>query len=465
MENMSMEELLKSYDEDQVKRGEVLEGTIISMPDDKTVVVAIKNTEGTLHLDHYTKDKNVTSFKEVVKVGDTIKVKVATITTKETKNEEHTKILLSCLDIVDEKVIEELKSLTETGTPVTVLVDRAADNKGYVATYKGVSLFIPRSMSTAAVVPGKEVEVKLVTVEENEGRTKIIASRREIENAEYNEGREKELEGINEGDVLTGKVIKIEKYGAIVKFNYVTGLLLAGQVSHQFVDITKELTVGQDIEVKVIKKENGKLNLSRKALIDSPFTTFVKANKVSDTVKGKVTNKLPYGLLIELAEGVKGLLHVNEYSYNPNDNFAASVKIGDEIEVSIINIAEDKERISLSRKPLLDNPWANVTAKAGDTTTAKVTDVNEKGLKVDAFGVEGLVPASEATKEKGNLADFFAVGDEVEVIVLDVKPREWKLKLSINKLKDAKERKEFEKHLTTEETPVTIGDALNSEDK
>ena len=450
----TMDDLLKDFS--KVKPGEIITGTVVSIPDDKTAYVDIQDfTEGTLHLDHFTRDKNVTSLKDVLKVGQSIKVKVTSV-------KEET-VYLSCLDIIDDKVIEEIRTAFIECTPIQVTVSSEVKGKGYVATYKGLRVFLPKSQATASVALNKTIEVKITAFEEKGEKTNVIVSRREIENEEYKENREKEIEGINVGDVLKGTIAKIEKYGAVVKFNYATGLLLLNQISHKFIDINKELEVGQEVEVKVIKKENGKLELSKKALVDSPFEAYVKSHKVADKVTGKLVNKLPYGLLLELAEDVTGLLHSTEYSHNPNDNYANFVKIGDMIDVAIIKIDEAKERISLSRKALMDNPWDKVEAKVGDVTKVKITEINEKGLKVEAFGVDGYIPASEATKDKADLNSLFAVGDEYDAVVLEIRPKEWRLKLSIKKIQVAKEREEFEKYMTSDESSVTVGDTLSDD--
>ena len=207
-------------------------------------------------------------------------------------------------------------------------------------------------------------------------------------------------------------------------------------------------------------------NKSSFTLISNQYTDLSETIDFSQTPflfqlineKGKVTNKLPYGLLIELAEDVKGLLHRSEYSHNPNDNFNNCVKINDEIEASIIEIDEAKERISLSRKPLLDNPWERVEGKVGDIVEAKIVEINEKGLKVEALGVDGFVPLSEASMEKANLKDLYQVDDKVQAIIIEIKPKEWRLKLSIRKLAEQKSREDYEKHLTSEDEASTIGD-------
>ena len=447
MEEFNMDDLDLNFK--RPRKGDVVEGEVVSIRDDNTIYVDIQSfTEGTMHLDHYTNDKNVTSFKGLVKVGD----KITCTVTKVTEDN----VYLSRLNQINEEGFKKVIDAKNDGTLLTVKVTDSIENKGFRCAFEGAKLFLPKSQATASVEVGKEIEVKVIDFDEK--KKSAIVSRREVENDEYQNNRNAEYDTINEGDVLKGTIIRVEKYGALVKFNYLTGLLRTVQVSHKFIDIEKELNVGDEIEVKVIKKENGKIELSRKALLDTPFASYIKDHKVSDTVKGKVTEKLPYGLLVQLADNVKGLLHRNEYSHNPNDNFNNCVKINDEIEVSIIDINEAKERISLSRKPLLDNPWERVDGKVGDIVEVKISEINEKGLKVEALGVDGFVPMSEASIEKANLNDLYQVGDKAKAVITEIKPKEWRLKLSIKKVLEAEAKAEYEKHLTTEEDSATIGD-------
>lgn len=447
MEEFNME----NYDIDMkhLRKGDVVEGEVVSIDGDKTLYIDIKSfTEGTMYLDHYTNDKSITSFKGLVKVGDKITCTVTKVSDGQ--------ILLSRLNQINEEGFKKIIEAKENGTLINVKVLDKVEDKGYKCEFEGAKLFLPRSQATQSVETGALIDVKVIDFDER--RKSAIVSRREVENDEYQANRNEEYDKINEGDVLKGTIIRVEKYGALVKFNYLTGLLRTIQVSHKFIDIEKELTVGQEIEVKVIKKEKGKIELSRKALLETPFALYIKDHKVSDTVKGKVTEKLPYGLLVELASDVKGLLHRTEYSHNPNDNFNNCVKINDEIEVSIIAIDEAKERISLSRKPLLDNPWERVEGKVGDVVDAKISEINEKGLKVEALGVDGFIPMSEASLEKANLNDLYQTGDVVKAIITEMKPKEWRLKLSIKKILEAEAKASYEKHLVTNEESTTIGD-------
>ena len=120
---------------------------------------------------------------------------------------------------------------------------------------------------------------------------------------------------------------------------------------------------------------------------------------------------------------------------------------------------DDKENIRLSRKALMDNPWDKVDAKLGDVCKIKVKEVNSSGLIVEAFGVDGFVPAFETlTEEKKQVSDFYAVGDEADAVVIEINKKEWRLKLSIKKFVDAEERKKLDKYLKNEEASTSIGE-------
>ncbi len=448
MENLGMPKKLRV--------GDKIEGVVVLVKDN-TIYLDIQNfTEGTMHLDHYTKDKNIDSFKGLVKVGDVIKCEVAKVT------EEN--IYLSRLNQIIEENFKLVTDALADNLDVEAKVNSLVEGKGYTLSFKGNNLFMPLSQATPSVEVGKNITVRILEADDKKRRA--VVSRRVIEQEIYQDNKSKEYDSINVGDVLTGKVVKIEKFGAIVRFNYNQGLVKTNQIAHEFVNINDVLTLNQDLEVKVVAKADGKLELSRKALLKTPFEIYCDEHKVSDKVCGKVSNKLPFGLLIELAPNVKGLLHSSEYSHNPNDNFNNCVVIGDEVEAAIIKLEAKGEKISLSRKALMDNPWEKVNANVGDLVDVKVLEVKDNGLLVEALGVDGFVPASEALaefKKNDSLASYYSAGDEAKAYIIDIKPAEWKLKLSIKKHLLEESRKSFEKYLNDDEAANTnIGDMLKN---
>jgi ribosomal protein S1 len=211
----------------------------------------------------------------------------------------------------------------------------------------------------------------------------------------------------------------------------------------------------------VIKKEGNRLDLSMKALVPTPYESFYETHKVGDTVTGAVFQKLPFGIIVEVAKDVRGLLHKNEFSWNPNDNFEAFVKIGDELTLSIIQMDPKKERIALSKKALEDNPWKNFTGKRGDVVTAKVTNVTKDGVEVEVQGATGFIHVSELSNERiGKPEDYFAVGDEVKAVITDANRDQWQLKLSIKRILEQQERASYEQYLEDDQEAetTTIGD-------
>jgi small subunit ribosomal protein S1 len=199
-----------------------------------------------------------------------------------------------------------------------------------------------------------------------------------------------------------------------------------------------------------------------KALIPTPIETFVANNKIGDTVVGEVVQKLPFGIILELDEKVRGLLHRSEFSWNPDDNFQSYVKIGDKVETKITSLDAAKNKISLSRRLLLDNPWENVSFERGELVEAKVLEVNADGLVVLAKGVNGIIPINELSKERvDDPAKLFAVDDKVKAIVTTVNPKNWYLRLSIKAYELREEKKAYEKHLVEEDVETTsIGELI-----
>ena len=443
MEDLSMPKKLRVKD--------VVEGAVVQV-DDTTIYLDIQNfTEGKMHLDHYTKDKSITSFKGIVKVGDVIRCEVAKVG--------EDAIYLSRMNQLSIEAFQKVVDACNEKATVTVTVKKFVQGKGYQVEYLGNILFMPLSQAPQNVKVGEKLEVRVL--EADEKRKNAVVSRRVIEHEIYEAAKKAEMDAINVGDVLKGKVAKVEKFGAFVRFEYNQGLLRINEISHTFTnDINSVIAVDDEVEVKVISKENGKLLLSKKALLDTPFEAYTKNVKVGQTVTGKVANKLPFGLLIELADNVKGLLHASEYSHNPNDNFNNCVVIGDEVECAILAVDSKKEKISLSRKALMDNPWKRVNARLGDIVSVKVTEVLENGLNVEALGVDGFIPGNEVLTldQNGTIKDYYNVGDTAQAEIIDIKPLEWKLRLSIKRIKVREERKAFEKYLEADDTKVTIGD-------
>jgi len=448
------------------KVGNIVEGKVVEVSE-KTIYLDIKYfTEAKMHIDNY--DPTLESFIGVIKKGDIVKGKIQKISM-----EDPTLILMSRLPIIKNENFETIKKLVETKEPVLAKVKKVVD-KGLLLAYLDYELFLPFALLDYEYVDkkeslkGKELKVNIIEASKKGKFIRIVASRREIFAKERQEILEKkaqerqdELSSIQTGDILEGVVIKLEAHAAIIKFNHVSGMLRISQISHYRIEKIEEvLNLNDKIKVKVIKKEGNRLDLSLKALIDTPFQAFLKENNIGDTIKGVVIQKLPFGIILELKKDVRGLLHKNEYSWNPNDNYDSYVKIGDELTLKILTIDEKNERVSLSKKVLEDNPWKNVTFKRGDIVKANVNKVTDKGIEVLYQGVLGFIPANEIKQESSQIASYYSPGDEVEAIIIEANKNNWSLKLSVKMVENRKERESFEKYLQQDETDIkqTIGD-------
>jgi small subunit ribosomal protein S1 len=450
-----------------LRQGSIVEGTVIKIESNTIYLDIQAQTEGKIHLDNYDKPAPDT-FEGLVQVGQKIKARVQKIT------DDPAQILLSRLPLLVEEKFEKIQALAESGETVKAKVRQVLE-KGLILSYMENEVFLPYSLLDFELVKdkdslkGKTLEIQIIEATSKGRNKRIVASRKAIFERERQEAyeqrlqaRQDELETINTGDVIKGVVDKIEAHAATIRFDHVVGLLRISQVSHFRIEkIEDVLTLGQEVEVKVIKKEGNRLDLSMKALQKTPYEVFYETHKVGDTVTGTVFQKLPFGIIVEVAKDVRGLLHKNEFSWNPNDNFESYVKIGDEVTLSIIQLDLKKERIALSKKALEDNPWKNVSLRRGEVVSAKIIEVSKEGVKVEVQGAEGEIAASELAVEKINKPeDYFAVGDVVNAVVTEVSKDTWTLKLSIRRILEQAEREQYEQYLEDDEKDQnpTLGD-------
>jgi small subunit ribosomal protein S1 len=457
-----------------LKVGQVVEGTVIKVEENTIYLDVQYTTEGKIHLDNYDKPAPETFF-GLVKNGQKVKARVQKIT------DEPAQILLSRLPLLIEEKFEKIQAIANTGETVKAKVRQVLE-KGLVLSYLENEVFLPYSLldfdllKEKESLKGKTLEIQIIEASQKGRSRRIVGSRKAIFEKERQAAYEKrielrqdQLETINTGDVLAGIVDKIEPHAATIRFDHVVGLLRISQVSHHRIDkIDDVLSLNQEVTVKVIKKEGNRLDLSIKALQQTPYELFYEAHQIGDTVTGTVFQKLPFGIIVEVEKDVRGLLHRNEFSWNPNDNFENYVKIGDEITLTIVSLDTKKEKIALSRKSLLDNPWKNVTVKRGDVVKAIVESVSKEGLKVLVEGVEASIAFNELSNEKiGKPEDYFAKGDEVEALIIEANKDTWSMKLSIRRILEKAERDSFEQYLEDEdqEKNPTIGDLFTKDFK
>ncbi len=328
--------------------------------------------------------------------------------------------------------MQELKDADEVFTAKIVKVVKG----GAELSYKQTRLFLPFSQSLLSEdelkkSKGKDCEV-LITYINAENHfisvSALAASRKEKRLA-----KEAAFNAVEVGQVLDGEVVQLLQYGAIVSLGLVRGLLHISEIDHFPVyKIENALKVGQKVKVKVIKVNGEHIGLSIKALTTHPWELLKEKYHVDDVFDGKVLKIIPAGLIIYLTDKYSGLMPRAEYSWLFTEHYDNVIKEGDTISVKVINIDDEKKRVSLSHKVLTENKWGNLDIKKGDIINVVVASMLQKGANVTYNGVVGFLPLSEvaAKKRVSMVGEAHPIGKEVKVRVQDFDPRRARLVVS-----------------------------------
>ncbi len=342
-----MEEMDKRF-----RIGDEIEGEILSKNRDEIVVSLVGyKSDAVIPFKELTAKEEPEKMAERLNVGDTIKAKVVNLR----NNDGY--VVLSRLEYEKNEAFEALQKLFDEGTIFEVKVDEVKE-KGLVAHYNGVRIFIPASQIDTKFVDNKEsfkgqtLRVKLI--EFSTGRfNKIIASRRVILEAEQAEKEEKAWASFNVGDVVKGEVKRFTNFGAFVDVNGVDGLLHLSQISWRHVNKVEDvLKKGDIIDVKIIDldKDVKKLSLSIKELTPEPWSNAKEKYPEGSVVLGKVVRLNDFGAFVELEAGVDGLVHISKISHDRIEKPSDVLSVGQEVKAVILSVDEENKRISLSMK-------------------------------------------------------------------------------------------------------------------
>lgn len=376
----------------------------------------------------------------------------------------------------DIKVFEELKENDEVIEAEVVNVTRAGADLRY-KEYNNIKIFLPAKnidLSEEALYSLKrqtiEVLITFVDVERfrvTVSHTAVMNKKARIAKAEAKALKDAAYAKLSVGETVKGEVISVLDFGAIIDLGEgVTGLLHRNELDHKLVrNVNDYVKVGDTVKAQIIKKEDGKLGLSKKALIDHPWDILKGQYHVGDVFDGTVTKVIPAGLIIKLTEEYSGLMPRSEYAWLINERLDNNVKEGDTITVKVMEIDSAKKRVSLSHRATLANPWGDVKVRRGDVITVEIASVEEKGAKVKFQEVEGFLPVNEVTAQKriSRVDEVFPVGEKVEVSVTDCDALRGKLVVSAKLLETKKERAEFDKYYAEQEKEIptnTIADLL-----
>ncbi|QGG80057.1 30S ribosomal protein S1 [Litorivicinus lipolyticus] len=318
---------------------------------------------------------------------------------------------------------------------------------GFTVDVQSIRAFLPgslvdtRPVRDVAHLEGKELEFKVIKLDQK--RNNVVVSRRAVLEAENSAEREELLKNLNEGMSAKGVVKNLTDYGAFVDLGGVDGLLHITDMAWKRIKHPSEIVaVGDEIDVKVLKfdRERNRVSLGLKQLGEDPWVNIKGRYPENTRVSAKVTNLTDYGCFAEIEEGVEGLIHVSEMDWtNKNVHPSKVVNLGDEIEVMILDIDEERRRISLGLKQCQQNPWEQFAEKAakGDKVSGSIKSITDFGVFIGLEGgIDGLIHLSDISwNETGEEAvRRYKKGEEVEAIILSIDPERERISLGVKQM-------------------------------
>ncbi len=426
-----------SVEQQNVKVDALLMGTIVSINREKAIINVGLKSEGFISLDEF---KNPQGELEVEE-GDIVEVALKSI------DDGLGNTLLSHTDAKRIKLWQSLKLAMNSKEVVTGVVTGAVKG-GLTVDIDVVKAFLPgslvdiRPVKDFSYLTGQEIEA--IVIKMDEVRNNIVISRKAVLQEANSADREALLEGLEEGKEIEGIVKNLADYGAFVDLGGVDGLLHIADISWQRVNHPSEkLTIGDKITVKVLNydKEKMRVSLGLKQLTASPWDNISDRLTIGKKVPGTVSNLTDYGAFVRIEEGVEGLVHVSEMDWtNANARPSKIVKLGQEIEVVVLDVQEFKHRISLSMKQAQENPWEafEVTHNKGDKILVSVKSITDFGLFVGLpGGIDGLIHLADISWEKQSsdrLVSSYSKGQELEVVILNIDAEKERISLGIRQL-------------------------------
>jgi small subunit ribosomal protein S1 len=420
----------------QMRPGSIVIGTVVDIRSDAVVVNAGLKSEGIIPIEQFRNDHGDVD----VKVGDEIEVALDMV------EDGFGETRLSREKAKRAQAWKHLEDAFEKGETVTGMISGKVKG-GFTVDIEDIRAFLPGSLVDVRPVrdpgylEGKELEFKVIKLDRK--RNNVVVSRRAVVESEYSAEREQLLESLQEGLVLKGIVKNLTDYGAFVDLGGIDGLLHITDMAWKRVKHPSEVVnVGDEIDVKVLKfdRERNRVSLGLKQLGADPWTDLSRRYPPGSRLFGKITNIADYGCFVEIEEGVEGLVHVSEMDWtNKNVHPSKLVHLGDEVEVMVLDIDEERRRISLGMKQCQPNPWDEFAAthNKGDRVTGKIKSITDFGIFVGLDGgIDGLVHLSDISwNASGEEAvRNFKKGDEVDAVVLAVDPERERISLGVKQL-------------------------------
>lgn len=421
----------------EMREGEIVNAVVVKIDNKHVTVNAGLKSESVIALNEF---KDSSGALEV-KIGDAVKVAIEAI------EDGYGETRLSRDKAKRIVAWEELEqSMEQDGEILTGSVYGRVKG-GLGVMYKNVKLFLPGSLIDVRTVrdfaPYDNMEVEFKVIKVDRRRNNIVISRKAVLVEKSGEDNKVIIEKMQEGNVVSGIIKNITDYGAFVDLGGIDGLLYITDLSWKRVKHPSELlTVGQEIEAKVLKfdQEKHRVSLGLKQLSEDPWVGISERFPSGTRLHGKISNLTDYGAFVELEPGIEGLVHVSEMDWtNKNVNPSKMVKLGDDVQVQILEIDAEKRRISLGMKQCLPNPWIEFSEKhkKGDKVTGQVRSITDFGLFIGLEGgIDGLVHVSDISWTlSGDAAIRNAKrGQDIEAMIISIDVEKERIALGIKQL-------------------------------
>src|SRR5476649_1425074 len=426
----------ESLSRQDMRSGEVISAEVVRLDHNFVIVNAGLKSEAFIPVEEFKNDHGELE----VKVGDFVSVAIESLENgfgDTILSRDKAKRLASWL---------ALEKAMESGEIVVGTVNGKVKG-GLTVLTNGIRAFLPGSLVDTRPVKdttpfeGKTMEFKVIKLDRK--RNNVVLSRRAVIEASMGEERQKLLSSLQEGTIVKGIVKNITDYGAFVDLGGIDGLLHITDLAWRRVRHPSEvLAVGDEVTAKVLKfdQEKNRVSLGVKQLGDDPWTGLSRRYPTGTRLFGKVTNLTDYGAFVEVEQGIEGLVHVSEMDWtNKNVHPSKVVQLGDEVEVMILEIDEERRRISLGMKQCLPNPWGEfaINFKKGDRVKGQIKSITDFGVFIGLpGGIDGLVHLSDlswsATGEEA--VRNYKKGDEVEAVVLAIDTEKERISLGIKQM-------------------------------
>ena len=418
-----------------MKPGSLVTGIVIDILDNHVVVhVGLKSEAAVPKQEFYNESGELD-----LKVGDEVQL------TLEAIEDGHGNTRVSREKAIKQEVWKRIEDSIERDEIIKGLITGSVKG-GMTVDVQGIKAFLPGSL--AEVLPTKDLEHLVGNYEEfkviklDKDKNNVVLSRKAVLQEVNSEEREKLLSSLSEGQIIKGVVKNLTDYGAFVDLGGLDGLLHITDISWSRINHPSEaIKIGEELDVKVIKydAEEKKVSLGVKQLIDDPWIGIGAKFPINTSVMASVTNLTDYGFFAEIEQGVEGLVHVSEIDWtNKNIHPSKVVQLKDQVEVMILEVDEEKRRISLGLKQLTENPWQvfEHTHKEGDKVSGAIKSITDFGVFIELEGgIDGLVHLSDISwDESEDSVRELNKGDMVEALVLSIEAERERVSLGIKQL-------------------------------